>query len=357
MNGRLAASEGSGREPRGLPPLYGDLRRWGLVHADALELLGALPAASLDAIVTDPPYGLSFNNQPWDGGHLADGLGFQAFTRWWAEHVFRVLKPGGYVAAFGAPRTVHRLVAGFEDAGLEIRDQLLWCFSTGMPKSRRMANGLGSGLKPAYEPIVLARKPLDRATPTITANVAAHGTGALNIDAARIPKAGHDAESDGYWPATLALGHEPDCDEQGGDCVPGCVVPLIDRIAAQERTPGTPPFSRLFYAAKASRVEREKGLEHLPRLQTPIFSGTLRAPRANGHPTVKPISLMRFLVRLVVPPGGLVLDPFAGSGSTGIAAVLEGRQFVGIEREIEYVDIARARIAHWARVAQQQLPP
>lgn len=261
------------------PPLYGDLQRWGLVHADALGLLADLPAESVDAIVTDPPYGLNFNNQAWDGGRLADGLGFQTFTRWWAEHVVRVLKPGGYVAAFGAPRTVHRLVAGFEDAGLEIRDQLLWCFGTGVPKSRRMANGLGSSLKPAYEPIVLARKPLDRATPTIAGNVAAHGTGALNIDAARIPKPG-DEHDDGYWPATLALGHEPDCDELRGDCVPRCIVPLIDRIAAQERPPGAPPFSRLFYATKASRTEREAGLELLAKRRSPIFSGSGAQPRA-----------------------------------------------------------------------------
>ena len=97
-----------------LPPFYGDLRRWGLIHADALALLKQLPGSSVDAVVTDPPYGLNFNNQAWDGGGLADGLGFQAFTRWWSEHLVRVLKPGGYVAAFGAPRTVHRLVAGLE---------------------------------------------------------------------------------------------------------------------------------------------------------------------------------------------------------------------------------------------------
>jgi len=330
------------------PPLYGDLRRWALIHADALVLLAQLPASSIDAVVTDPPYGLNFNNQAWDGGRLADGLGFQAFTRWWAEQVIRVLKPGGYVAAFGAPRTVHRLVAGFEDAGLEIRDQLLWCFGTAVPKSRRMPGGLGSALKPAYEPIVLARKPLDSQAKTITANVEQHGTGALNIDAARIARPDNDAGVEGYWPANLALSHDRDCDEGRGDCVADCVVPLIDRIAAGREVPGAPRFSRLFLAPKASRAEREAGLERLPKGQSPIFSGRLTAPRANSHPTVKPIDLMRWLLRLVVPPGGVVLDPFAGSGSTGIAAVLEGRQFVGIEREVEYVRIARARITHWA---------
>ncbi len=330
------------------PPLYGDLHRWGLIQADALALLKQLPAGSVDAVVTDPPYGLAFKHQHWDGGRLADGLGFQAFTRGWAEQVARVLKPGGYLAAFGAPRTVHRLVAGIEDAGLEVRDQLLWLYGSGVPKSRRLPRGLGTGLKPSYEPIVLARKPLDRATPATMANVGQHGTGTLNIDAARITRPTNEAAGEGFWPPNLALGHEADCDQARGECRPACVVSLIDQVAAEQRTPGSPPFSRLFYAAKAARAEREAGLEQLAARRSPIFSGRLTAPRANAHPTVKPIGLMRWIVRLVVPRGGLVLDPFTGSGSTGIAAVLEGRQFVGIEREAEYVAIARARIVHWA---------
>lgn len=335
------------RTPRpALPPLYGDLRRWGLIQADALALLTQLPANSVDAVVTDPPYGLAFKHQHWDSGRLADGLGLQAFTSGWAEQVARVLKPGGYLAAFGAPRTVHRLVAGIEDAGLEVRDQLLW-LSSGVPKSRRFPGGLGSGLKPSYEPILLARKPLDRATPTITAHVAAHGTGALNIDAARIARPAGEAVGEGFWPPNLALSHQPNC--APATCHPDCVTRLVDLVAARERQPGAPPFSRLFYAAKASRAEREAGLDGLSKRRSPIFSGRLTAPRANAHPTVKPLRLCQWLVRLVVPVGGVVLDPFAGSGSTGIAAVLEGRQFVGIEREAEYVAIARARIAHWAR--------
>jgi len=331
-----------------LPPLYGDLRRWGLIQADALLLLMQLPAASIDAVVTDPPYGLAFKNQHWDGGRLADGLGFQAFTRAWAEQAVRVLKPGGYLAAFGAPRTVHRLVAGIEDAGLEVRDQLLWLYGSGVPKSRRLPGGLGTGLKPSYEPIVLARKPLDRITPSTMVNVAHHGTGTLNIDAARIARPTNEAAGEGFWPPNLALGHEPACDQPGGECLPACAVPLIDRVASEQRSLGSPPFSRLFYAAKAARAEREAGLEGLAKEQSPIFSGRLTAPRANAHPTVKPIGLMRWIVRLIAPPGGLVLDPFTGSGSTGIAAVLEGRQFIGIEREAEYIAIARARIAHWS---------
>jgi site-specific DNA-methyltransferase (adenine-specific) len=290
---------------------------------------------------------LAFKGEHWDGGSLADGEGFQAFTAWWAAEARRVLKPGGYLAAFGAPRTVHRLVAGCEDAGLDIRDQLLWCFA-GVPKSGRLPGGLGSTLAPAYEPIVLARKPLDRLTPTIVGNLAQHGTGALNIDATRIARPGYEGGVAGFWPANLLLGHEPDCDERHGDCVPACTVPLLDRIAARGRTPDSPPFSRLFYAGKATRAEREAGLEHLPKRHRDIFAGSSRRPRANHHPTVKPIALMRWVVRLVVPPAGVVLDPFAGSGSTGIAAVLEGRPFLGIEREPAYVEIARTRIAHWA---------
>lgn len=340
------------------PPLYGDRQRWALIEADALALLGQLPPNSIDAVVTDPPYGLAFNGEHWDGGSLADGHGFQAFTNWWAAYLLRALKPGGHVAAFGAPRTVHRLVAGFEDAGFEVRDQLLWCFGSGVPKSRRLAGGLGSSLKPAYEPIVLARKPLDAATSTIAANVVRHGTGALNIDAARIERPSTEPTGEGYWPANLALGHDDDCNQPRCECVPECVVPLIDRLAADKLAAGTAPFSRLFYCAKAARTEREAGCEQLEARVSPIFahgSSTTKA-RANAHPTVKPIGLMRWIVRLIVPPGSVVLDPFAGSGSTGIAAVLEGRQFVGIEREAEYVEIARARLRHWTDVAIAERP-
>jgi DNA modification methylase len=334
-----------------LPVLYGDLRRWGLIAADSLTLLAAFPDASVDAVVTDPPYGLNFNQQAWDGGALANGEGFQAFTAAWATELRRVLKPGAYLAAFGASRTAHRLIAGIEDAGLEVRDQLLWLYGSGVPKSRRLPRGLGSALKPTYEPIVLARRLIDPATPATLANVARHGTGALNIDAARIERPRSEPTGEGFWPPNLALSHEAGC--HAATCRPACVIRLIDEIAARERQPGAAPFSRLFYAAKTAQAEREAGCEQLEARVSPIFShgvGTPK-PRANSHPTVKPIGLMRWIVRLVVPPGGVVLDPFAGSGSTGIAAVLEGRQFVGIERQAEYVRIARARLQHWTAVA------
>jgi site-specific DNA-methyltransferase (adenine-specific) len=339
------------RQHAALPLLYGDLRHWGLIAADSLTLLAAFPDASVDAIVTDPPYGLNFNQQAWDGGALASGEGFQAFTAAWARELRRILKPGAYLAAFGASRTAHRLIAGIEDGGLDVRDQLLWLYGSGVPKSRRLPGGLGSALKPAYEPIVLARRPLDLSIPSTLANVARHGTGGLNIDAARVEWPSTQPTGEGFWPPNLALSHEAGC--RAAACRPACVTRLIDEIAAREREPSAPPFARLFYAAKARRAEREAGCEQLEARVSPIFAhgeGTPKA-RANAHPTVKPIGLMRWIVRLVVPPGGVVLDPFAGSGSTGIAAVLEERQFVGIEREAEYVRIARARLRHWTAVA------
>lgn len=329
------------------PPLYGDRRRWGLIQADSLAFLPLLPDACVDAVITDPPYGIAFRGQQWDGGYLTDPEGFQAFTSAWAREVRRILKPGGYAAIFGAPRTVHRLVAGAEDAGLEIRDQLLWLYATGVPKSRRMPDGLGTALKPCYEPILLARRPLDPAVTTVADNLSLHGTGALGINAARIPRPESEPVQEGFWPPNLTLGHDTDCTALS--CVTRCAVPLIDQLAAGRRSPSTPAFSRLFYATKTSRAERETGCERLTATSSEIFTHGHKTARTNSHPTVKPLSLMRWLTRLVVPPGGVVLDPFAGSGSTGCAAVLEGRQFVGLEREYEYVEIARARLAHWAQ--------
>jgi len=329
------------------PPLFGDLRSWALIGADSLELLAALPDHCIDAVVTDPPYGLGFQDEAWDSGPLASGDGFQAFCTAWGRQARRVLRPGGFVAAFGAPRTFHRLVCGVEDAGLEVRDQLLWLHGRGMPKSGHLLGGRSTTLKPAYEPILLARAPLDRGQ-TASDSLERYGTGALNISATRLPRGGV-AGATGYWPSHVLLGHSVGCHSAATGCQPGCVVPLVDRLGP----PGRPPLSRLFYAAKATSAEREAGCETLARSTAAIFSGTAGGvrPRANLHPTVKPLDLMRWLVRLVTPIGGVVLDPFAGSGSTGCGAVLEGRQFVGIEREATYLPIARARLTHWATLA------
>lgn len=325
------------------PALYGDRARWGLVHADALELLRLLPSRSVDAVITDPPYGIGFGGHAWDSGDLEDGPAFEQWTTSWAREVRRVLRPGGYVAAFGAPRTVHRLVCGIEAAGLEVRDQVLWLYGTGMPKTRRLPGDLGTLLKPAYEPILLARAPLDGTT---NATVARWGTGALDIGATRVrDEVRADAVSAGKvagrWPANLGLIHSPAC--EAAACEDQCAVRQIDQQTGRE-------VSRYFYAAKASRDERDAGLEELPRERIRIFTGSDLRPRANTHPTVKPLSVMRWLVRLVTPSSGVVLDPFSGSGSTGCAALLEGRQFVGIEREASYVEISRRRLSHWAAV-------
>lgn len=298
-----------------------DTLAWRQIEGDSPAVLAKLPDNSVDAIVTDPPYGISFGSQAWDS-FGSDSEAFQHWTRQWAQQALRVLKPGGHLVAFGATRTFHRLVAGIEEAGLEIRDQLLWLYGQGFPKSRRLGDGKATTLKPAYEPILLARKPLDGNT---ASNLARWGTGALNIDATRTGTAR-------YWPANITLSHSPDC--------PAAII---------DGEPIGP--SRLFYCAKATRREREAGCEALPRRSVALYSGKRHSPRlvSNLHPTVKPLALMRWLVRLVTPPRGIVLDPFAGSGTTGIAAVLEDRMFLGIEREGEYVDIACARFTHHAR--------
>jgi DNA modification methylase len=294
----------------------------------------------VDAVITDPPYGIGFGGEAWDGGQLTDAATFQAWTSAWATEALRVLKPGGWLAAFGTPRTFHRLVAGVEDAGFDVRDQLLWLYGQGVPKSRLRAGGLGTTLKPAYEPIVLARKPFEGSLDT---NLAVHDTGALQIDAARVPRAD---DGRGFWPANVVLTHSDRC--RPGRCEDDCPAALIDRHYPHEHA-----LSRLFYAPKANRKEREAGCEELPLSEVPIYprgGGSTRLVR-NIHPTVKPLALMRWLARLLCPPGGTALDPFTGSGSTGAGCVLEGRRFVGIEREGRYADVARARIEHWASEA------
>lgn len=323
------------------PAMYGDPARWLLLHADCLALMPELPAGSIAAIVTDPPYGIGIGDESWDSGALTDAVSFQSWTSAWAGEALRVLKPGGWLAAFGTPRTFHRLVTGVEDAGFEVRDQVLWLYAQGVPKSHARTDGLGTCLKPAYEPVLLARKPF---VGTLNRNLTAYGTGALQVDAGRVPRR---EGGRGYWPANVTLSHTAGC--RPGSCQPGCPIALVDE--------GTHPgrgISRLFYTPKASRAEREAGCEVLPLREAPIYPHA-QGPRLvrNTHPTVKPLELMRWLTRLLCPPGGTVLDPFAGSGSTGAACVLEGRRFVGIEREDRYVPIACARITHWAEEARK----
>lgn len=327
---------------------------WRVLHGDCLELLADLQASSVDAVVCDPPYGINFQGRRWDGRairesaattstrkRLSSSEAFQEWTRSWATECLRTLKPGGHLLAFGSPRTFHRLASGLEDAGFELRDTLMWVYGSGMPKSRRLAGGTGTALKPAWEPILLARKPPEG---TIERNMRRHGPGALNVDACRVGE---------RWPANVMLGHHARCTP--GACATGCALAMIDQ--ADERAHAgsrvlTPP-SRLFFSSKVSRFERDAGCEQLPARDLNLFpnaqgAGPPPVAARNPHPTVKPIALMRWLVRLACPPGGLVLDPFCGSGSTGAAAVMESRCFLGIEREAPYIQIARARITHWA---------
>ncbi len=352
-----------------------------ILHGDAIEQLRTLVDESVDACVTDPPYGLSFMGQKWD--HQVPSVEL------WRE-VLRVLKPGAHLLSFFGSRTYHRGVVAIEDAGFEIRDQIMWVYGSGFPKSldvskaidkaagaerniigmkartgggraapshegwqrpwmqeegaldrpfqitapatdaARQWAGWGTALKPAHEPIVVARKPL---IGTVAANVLAHGTGAMNIDACRVPhdeqcrmmapsqanidspsdkcrQAGRRAavlelKSEGRWPANLI--------HDGSDEV----------IAGFPETYGdSGSAARFFYCAKASKEDRVAG---------------------NTHPTVKPTDLMRYLCRLVTPPGGTVLDPFCGSGSTGRAALQDGFKFIGIERDADYAGLAEAR--------------
>lgn len=321
-----------------------------LLEGDCLEVLGSLEPESVDAIVTDPPYGIGFQHERWDSaaireaaaraGHdrLNPNEAFEAWCRIWASECRRVMKPGAFLAAFGSPRTYHRLACGVEDAGLEVRDTLMWLYAEGMPKfGRYYPGGRATTLKPAFEPIVLARRELDGTTEE---TIAGHGTGALNADACRV---------EGRLPANVILGHDPNCEK--GYCASGCPVAAADACAREGGRSRLEP-SRFLYCPKASRKERDAGCENLPRCALDLFPRAQRQKKPevrNPHPTVKPLELMRWLVRLLCPPDGLVLDPTVGSGTTGAAAVLEGRRFLGIELEPPYVEIAAARIAHHAR--------
>lgn len=322
-----------------------------LLQGDCMEVLASLDAQSVDAVLTDPPYGIGFQHERWDSaaireaaaeaGHerLSPNEAFEVWCQIWAEECRRVMKPGAFLAAFGSPRTFHRLSCGVESAGLEIRDTLIWLHAEGMSKSRHYPGGRATTLKPAFEPIVLARREL---AGTTEQTIARYGTGALNAESCRV---------EGRHPANVILGHNPDCEER--ECAPDCAVAVADRCAREGPSRSGPRLapSRFLYCPKASRAERDAGCEGLPERALNLFPSTKKggkkpAGARNPHPTVKPLELMRWLVRLLCPPGGLVLDPTVGSGTTGAAAVLEGRRFIGIEMEPPYIEIAAARIAH-----------
>ena len=391
---------------------------WELRHGDCRALLSAMADASVDSVVTDPPYELTsarpvgrspatqgkvmkgFMGMEWDG----TGVAFQPET--WAE-VLRVLKPGGWLVGFSGSRTYHRMACAIEGAGFEIRDQIMWIYGSGFPKGG-VRDGKGTCLKPAHEPIVLARKPL---IGSVAANEAAFGVGALNIDACRVPTAEeivatrnvalgssgsgvfgkantpgvYKQQPGGRWPANIVhdgstdvLAAFPDAPGQQGDLrnhgssrqspngIFGGMRPALDHAARGDS--GT--AARFFYCAKASKADRDEGLDQFePQAFVQFQTGngesgqpsSLSAGREtqyrNTHPTVKPTALMRWLVRLVTPPAGLVLDPFTGSGSTGRAALLEGRRFIGCELTDAYLPIAAARLSYAEQLAAEQALP
>jgi site-specific DNA-methyltransferase (adenine-specific) len=419
--------------------------RWQTHHGDCFKVLRGMADASVDSIVTDPPYGISFMGKRWDYDVPSEEI--------WRQ-CLRVLKPGGHLLAFAGTRTQHRMAVRIEDAGFEIRDMIAWVYGSGFPKSldvskaidkaagaerevvgpnrfahlngkenancygkasrpdesapatvfARQWQGWGTALKPALEPITMARKPL---AGTVAENVLEHGTGALNVDGCRIAAGDGYTENavtqgvntaqtsyeprrerrtfepsqSGRWPANLIHdgsdevvglfpqsggGHWSYKQAKDGGIYKHGLKDMED--AGTDKTTGS--AARFFYCAKASKKDRDEGL--FGWMEEKIDSGyggglggarphtredyKYEGRRKNNRPTVKPAALMRYLCRLVTPPGGAVLDPFMGSGSTGKAAVLEGFQFIGIEREAEYVEIAKARIAAAEAERGQMLP-
>lgn len=400
-----------------------------ILHGNNIDLLRDLPDNSIDSIVTDPPYELGFMGKKWDSSGIAYSVEL------WSE-CLRVLKHGGHLLAFSGSRTYHRMVVAIEDAGFEIRDQIMWVYGSGFPKSLDISkainkqagvefeakpasgvgfmnanddgynttlnqlvqtgdsvaeaqqwSGWGTALKPAHEPIVMARKPIDG---TVANNVLKHGVGGINIEASRIAHtddvnldAVQRQQQDNNWGgiARSFIGREiatykpsgrfpanfihdgseevlalfPDSTSKSGGKSGTNANPMSWSEQNKQRDRGghddSGSAARFFYCAKASKAERNAGLEELPEQTSGV--GALRdggresQPRQNFHPTVKPIALMRYLVRMVTPPNGTVLDPFAGSGTTLVAAILEGFNPIGMELTADYLPIINARV-DWA---------
>ncbi len=370
------------------------------LEGDCLEILRSLDDNSVDAVVTDPPYGLAEHKPAalitaltaWASGdreHVPDGKGFMG--RDWDAFVpppavwdecLRVLKPGGYLLAFAGSRTTDLMGLSVRMAGFEIRDTIMWVYGSGFPKSKNIGGGLGTALKPAQEPIIVARKPL---ASTVAGNVLAHGTGALNIDACRVGDgtgvvtfdryAGDRSREDyrtgtvanqqpsgrGRWPSNVVLTHHPDCADPG-PCTDGCPVaeldqqsgtlksgymrPEVDRSTRQGAAYGE------FSARTATATYGDSGgaSRFFPVFRYQAKAPARERPEVDGakHPTVKPLALMQWLVRLVTPPGGIVLDPFAGSGTTLEAARAEGFDAIGIERDPAYYQLILRRLGYLA---------
>jgi site-specific DNA-methyltransferase (adenine-specific) len=420
-----------------------------ILHGNNLDVLPTLADNSIDSIVTDPPYELGFMGKKWDSSGIAYSV-----ELW--QQCLRVLKPGGHLLSFGGTRTYHRVAVAIEDAGFELRDSIAWLYGSGFPKSLDVSKaidkaagaerevigtqklsgnaaqttkekggtyasntdsigvkpievsitapstpeaqqwqGWGTALKPAFEPVIVARKPIEG---TVANNVLKWGTGGLNIDGSRIgtetisthnapkgsfaggePDRGSDTSSykehTGRWPANIIL--DPYTaellDEQSGDR-PGGTFPAKrgqavntsfasgqETVGGQRSMGDSGGASRFFYVAKASKRDRNEGLDdldaqrHSDRELADGVGGDNPRNRTNQakqnfHPTVKPTSLMEYLIKLVTPPQGTVLDPFTGSGSTGKAAILQGFDFIGIEMTEEYLPIIEGRLKHAAAI-------
>jgi site-specific DNA-methyltransferase (adenine-specific) len=393
-----------------------------LYLGDCIEQMRKLPDNSVDSIVTDPPYELGFMGKSWDSTGIAYSV------KMWDE-CLRVLKHGGHLLAFSGSRTYHRMAVAIEDAGFEIRDQIMWVYGSGFPKSHNISkaidkmagaerevigqkmharkgvaiaeerttvgagaygesrlgditisatdeakqwDGWGTALKPAHEPIVLARKPFPKGY-TVVQNVLEFGVGGINIDGSRIP---HLDEADrasatpqGRVTSNTMAGAVPDVDDIGRkeldrpDTSKGRYPSNFIHDGSNEATELLGDSARFFYCPKTSKKDRNEGLDNFEERQSVGGGGGIgdylddvnsasgkfgseKAPSKNNHPTVKPTELMRYLVRMVTPPNGTVLDPFTGSGSTGKASVLEGFNFIGCELDPDYIAIAEARIKH-----------
>lgn len=299
-----------------------------ILQGDNRDVLKTIEDNSIDAIVTDPPYGIDFLGKEWDANTGA----LETY-----QECLRVLKPGGHILAFSAARTYHHLAITLEQAGFEIRDQIMWIYSSGFPKAQKVEGFPGwknGGLKPAHEPIALARKPSKL---SVEKNMREWGTGAINIDATRVPYADEaDKNSiDHKVPTAAWSGHtiQVDSYEKGS----------FKKVETNElgRFPSNvlgeiPDYQKYFYCPKVNRRERHMGFDEDEKV-------------GNNHPTVKPVALMEYLIKLITPVGGIVLDPFNGSGSTGMAATGLGFEYIGIELDPVYVDISQKRISAWCK--------
>jgi len=331
--------------------------KYQIINGNNIDVLKTFPDNHFDSIVTDPPYGIDFLGKSWDANTGA----LETY-----QECLRVLKPGGHILAFSAARTYHHLAITLEQAGFEIRDQIMWIQSNGFPKSQDIGksiersnkkknteidssewNGWGTALKPAHEPIALARKPIKL---SIKDNVLKYRTGALNIDACRIDSETLTYPANGMNRVTF---NQSTPDKWEGDSVTNDQGRFPANVIGE-----IPEYQKYFYCPKVGRRERHSGFD-LTDIPTDSggmlnsdtglghYTGSKQNTPGNNHPTVKPIELMKYLIKLITPKGGRVLDPFNGSGSTGCAAVELGCEYVGIELDPAYVEIACKRIEAW----------